>query len=582
MGKQLAVNVAAGGLKATGCCTPKEDKTPQKMSVPPRRVLPIIFIPGIMGSNLRMSAKRQEELKKSNNIAWRPDFKYESSGLLNASPRERQLQLDPSTTEVDEYDPPNSSTGDKKETPEDRNKIGTVSVTLNVGINTPLLTDDLKGSKNGKTKEEKARERGWGEIYCGSYQGILEKCEQHLNSPPTSDFWKKMFEVDPVRWGAHPEPALKRLSENDFKKAVEGCWFPVHAMGYNWLEANGDSALKLGNRIIKLIKKYREQKFQCEKVILITHSMGGLVARALIHPKLGKLSSEILGIVHGEMPAAGAPAAYKRIRSGTEESGSIIDFAPKILGNFGSDVTAVLGNAQGGLELLPSKAYGNGWLEIRQNGKLLRSLPENGDPYAEIYQIRDKWWRLLREEWLNPALQPGCGFDHTYILLEQAKEFHELINSSYHDLCYAHYGCDSGRPSWEKVIWNLDPKYKEKDWQGLHIFSDEKKGKFRLYKATSDFIDDEDSGIASMDGTNINIPPQYPSFGVELGASVGPGDQTVPARSSDQQLHSGKFSGLFRQVGYEHQNSYKDDAAIKSTLFSLVRIIEKMKWSNHA
>lgn len=57
-----------------------------------------------------------------------------------------------------------------------------------------------------------------------------------------------------------------------------------------------------------------------------------------------------------------------------------------------------------------------------------------------------------------------------------------------------------------------------------------------------------------------------------------PGDQTVPARSADDQLLSGAFAGMFRQTGYEHQSSYKDPRAIASTLYSIVRIAQKASW----
>lgn len=58
-----------------------------------------------------------------------------------------------------------------------------------------------------------------------------------------------------------------------------------------------------------------------------------------------------------------------------------------------------------------------------------------------------------------------------------------------------------------------------------------------------------------------------------------PGDQTVPQHSADHQLRSGKFKGVFQQFGYERQGSYQNPDAIACTLFSLVRILEKMVWS---
>ncbi|MYN19964.1 hypothetical protein GTP81_24785 [Rugamonas sp. FT107W] len=580
MASQLAVLAGANGIKAEGCCTPKEDQLPQKMSVPPTKVLPIIFLPGIMGSNLRISAVRQARLKKSNNIAWRPDRTGEALAMVNASAAKRQLQLDPLETEVDIYDPVTNPTGDRKETAAQRHDVGTIRVNLNPRVKSPLLTDDPIGAPNPKTKEMKAKERGWGEVYFDSYRQILEVCEEAFNQPWLTTHWARVFNRNPAEWGSVSQPALKVLLEKEHKNAVADCWFPVHAMGYNWLQSNGDSAKILGGRIRELIKKYRAQKYQCEKVILVTHSMGGLVARALIHPKMGGLETEVLGIVHGVMPAIGAPAAYKRMRSGFEEALGGFDPAPKVLGNFGSEVTAVLGNAQGGLELLPNKVYGNGWLEIRQNGTLLHSLPKKNNPYNEIYKLRGKWFNLLREDWLNPAELPGSGFDNTCDLLRGAEEFHDAIRDTYHSLSYAHYGADPARPSWERVVWNLelDKNKNSTNWQDLLIATDSRQGRLELSK-TGEAPDV--NVVYSIDGIE-SVPLGVPgALGASLGKSSGPGDQTVPLRSAVNQLQSGKFQGIFQQQGYEHQASYSNIGAVESTLYSLSRIIGTMKWTGH-
>ncbi|MYM90767.1 hypothetical protein GTP91_26790 [Rugamonas sp. FT82W] len=560
MSNQLATKVEGGGRVASGYCTPMEDRIPQKMSVPPKRVLPIIFLPGIMGSNLRMTAERQTLLSYSNNVAWRPDDLSEGTALLRATAADRQLQLDPDTTEVDIYEP-GGSTGDRSVTAGRRHTINNVDVHLNVGVNTPLLTDDPVTDGRRHTKEMKARERGWSEIYFDSYHRILELCEESLNTPLAYGHWREILGVNPKVWGASPTPELQPLSFEELKRAVAGCWFPVHAMGYNWLKSNRDSAVEVAGRIRALIKKY-SQNYACEKVIIVTHSMGGLVGRALIHPEMGALESEVLGIVHGAMPAIGAPAAYKRMRCGFEEGVLGVSIAAKVLGNYGSEVTAVLGNARGGLELLPSKAYGNGWLEIRKDDTILQRLPAHGDPYAEIYQLRGKWFGLLKEEWLNPAGLADRGFEHTCALLQLAKAFHESINSTYHSRSYGHYSAENARASWSSISWDLDKKYRGNDWQNLNITTDSGQGKFEV----------RDSGGT----TETNV------WHVSLGPSIGPGDQTVPLRSAEHQLLSGKFSGVFRQVGYEHQNSYQDPNALKSTLYSLVRIIENMTWCKHA
>lgn len=85
--------------------------------------------------------------------------------------------------------------------------------------------------------------------------------------------------------------------------------------------------------------------------ILVTHSMGGLVARAAM--KLSGAEGQVFGVVHGVQPAYGAPAAYMRMKAGFEGSDITGRIASRFLGPTGRDVTALLANAIGGLELLP-------------------------------------------------------------------------------------------------------------------------------------------------------------------------------------------------------------------------------------
>lgn len=564
------------GLKCSreteGFFTPVEDVIAQVHSVLPKRVLPIIFLPGIMGSNLRMTPERQRQMRRKSNIAWRPDSLAQSRILLNGNAAMRQRQLDPRTTEVDEYDPVNNPTGDVNETADERHDVVQVKLryALGIGIDTPLLMDDPISVRGGRTKDQKARERGWGEVFFDSYQELLETCEQQLNTAfaggRLKGWWKTIVNVPPANWQANAQPPLEPLDETTLKQAVKNCWFPVHAMGYNWLQSNRLSGMRIAERIELLIKRYKEQGFQCEKVIVVTHSMGGLVARALIHPSIGNAGDKVLGIVHGVMPAIGAGAAYKRMRCGFEDPGlnsmsPVASITAKVLGNFGPEVTAVLGNAQGGLELLPSPAYGDHWLRVTQGGKTLMSLPKNGDPYREIYKTRGKWYSLLREEWLNPADLPGGpSFPKSCNLLDRAKAFHDEICATYHPTSFAHYGADPNRSAWHHVIWDLDAKAKVLDVETLCIEADDRQGRLRVNNAST--------------ALECTAP-----FNIAMQAPTDPGDQTVPLHSAEHQLRSGKFKGIFRQSGYEHQNSYKDQRALKATLYSLVRIAQTMEWA---
>lgn len=563
----------ACGREAYGFCTPTQDLMPQVISIPPRRVLPIIFLPGIMGSNLRMSAGRQAELKKKNNIAWRPESISEADALIRGSAGLRQNQLDPETTEVDEYDPLNNPTGSADETSDQRHSNAKVGFhLLYVGIDTPLLMDDPATAKPRKLKEKKARERGWGEVFFGSYRTLLEMCELRLNTAfyngRMDSWWSQIVNVPPAKWQASPQPPLEPLEEKTLNDAVAGCWFPVHAMGYNWLQSNEDSGIRVAKRITALMERYKAQGFQCEKVIIITHSMGGLVARALIHPKMGKLQDKVLGIVHGVMPAIGAGAAYKRMRCGFEDPGLIsmspmVSVTAKVLGNFGHEVTSVLGNAQGGLELLPNQAYGNGWLQVTHDGQIIKSLPQHGDPYEEVYKLRGKWYGLLREEWINPARQRMAGFSRTARLLDQAKAFHNDIAGTYHDQSYAHYGTDSRHAAWHNVVWNIGNWDKALDPETLKVANDNRQGTLHM-------LDPKWTGLTgtAISGVEVKMQP-----------ACDPGDQTVPLHSAEHQLHSGKFKGIFRQTGYEHQDSYQNEGALHATLYSLVRIAQTMTWT---
>jgi pimeloyl-ACP methyl ester carboxylesterase len=579
-GYKLPVNPAwEQGTVAHGYVTPSQDRIPQVMSIPPQRVLPIVFLPGIMGSNLRMSAERQAQMGRNNNIAWRPDDLSASRTLIKSDEATRQNQLDPTQTEVDIYDPVNNPTGDPKESAAARHYVHAMANSsfyysdIDTLRRNPLLMDDPLTFKPRKMMNEKARERGWGEIFFTSYRTILELCEHRLNTAfyrgeLNSDWKRNIVGVSPAKWHANPQPALQPLDEATLLAAVTKTWFPVHAMGYNWLQSNRDSGVTVAKRIAALIAKYQNDGYQCEKVIIVTHSMGGLVARAVIHPDMGNLHNKVLGIVHGVMPAIGAGAAYKRMRCGFEDPGlgsmsPKTSIVAKVLGNFGTEVTAVLGNAQGGLELLPSQAYGNDWLRVTHGGKTLVSLPKKGDPYEEIYKLRGKWYGLLREDWINPAGHRRSSFERTSILLDKAKAFHNAIVGTYHVQSYAHYGADPGRAAWHRVVWALEEKAKVVDVHNLGIAADNRQGELHV----------SDPGLILPAGV------ARPQFTATMQAANDPGDQTVPLHSAEHQLRSGKFKGIFRQLGYEHQNSYSDPGAVYSTIYSLIQIAKTMKWS---
>src|SRR5205823_12722943 len=121
----------------------------------------------------------------------------------------------------------------------------------------PLLEGDSLVMVKQRTAVQKARERGWGEVFFKSYGGLLQHLESRLNNTFSDGTvlpeWKDVLGVDPQLWMPHPSRPQKPLTEAELKAVADGCWFAVYAFGYNWLQSNGDSARIIATRINKVI-----------------------------------------------------------------------------------------------------------------------------------------------------------------------------------------------------------------------------------------------------------------------------------------------------------------------------------------
>jgi hypothetical protein len=583
---------SALGERITGFGTPCFDLSVQMVLKAPDRVIPVIFLPGIMGSNLKITSTERMRLlgrdpkRPQSNVAWRPD----SIGAGNAyevthlTPGERQLLLEPNTTAVDVYNPDSKNAQLDGDTRHE-------NVKLPDGFDSPLLRSDPKGVPNGRTAAQKARMRGWGEVYFESYGELLQRVESRLQRVSVkgkpAPGWEQVVGVDPARWMLDRSTPQKPLTLDELKAITKGTFFPVHAIGYNWLISNRLSAQAAAQRIRNIVDTYTNgpaRKYKCPGVIVVTHSMGGLLGRALIHPDMGGLQDLVLGVVHGVQPAIGAAAAYKRIHAGFEDPGLVSNLdgsvGAKVAGNFGDEVTAVLASSPGGLQLLPSRAYGNGWLKVRLNGHDLATLPAKGDPYEEIYKLRGKWYGLFpTEAWVNPSqrteAEGGNTIEKTMQNVDVAKQFHDALESTYHEHTYAHYGADPGNRAFGDVVWEISGNCRNsKGWQDWPILRNSRQGQLTLAEFTQQwqgplhpaFGDAPRTGAYNTKPITATIqPPEEP------------GDQTVPMRSADHQMRSGKCKAVFRQTGYDHQGSYKNENVLAATLFSILRIAQRVQ-----
>lgn len=186
----------------------------------------------------------------------------------------------------------------------------------------------------------------------------------------------------------------------------------------------------------------------------------------------------------------------------------------------------------------------------------------------------DKWYSLLRKEWINPSGLParkgGGTFKRTCDYLDKVQAFHKQIRDTFHPNSYAHYGADAGRPSFGEVVWEISDYCTDPTgWRDWLISYDTRQGRLEVVRHETDppaapYAETFDFGPASIYATLLPLD--------------SPGDQTVPAKSADHQLRSGKFKGVFRQIGYEHQSSCKDRHVVASTLYCIVRIAQHAKW----
>jgi len=583
-----------GWAEYTVHMTATSDTVRHDVKLPPRKVIPVIFLPGVMGSNLRLSKERQKKLDRPDNRSWRPDDMVGINGVAalanaglvgwykNASPAQRQLMLDPNETEVEYYHYTESKDRFDPEGPE---TLAADKRHQNVPDNFPPIPPLLgsrapAGWKPGRVMKKRespaqvARWRGWSEVlFTGSYGQLLKTAESHLNNMVVGDtanpMWKPYF-ADPSTFGGVDAGAA--LTEQDLKK-ITACWYPVHAMGYNYLKSNGETAKVIADRIRGLAKGYQKRGFKCDEVIIVTHSMGGLLARALIHPKYGNLLNDptvkVLGIYHNVMPTMGAAASYKRMRFGfLEEPALLAETKASILAINGEHATAILANAPAALELFPGSAYGKSWLKVVDgSGREMWSWPgENGSVLESIYlKPADVWWRLINPLWVNPgnvSKKDGGGLAAVIKRLTMASEFIEDIKTTFHPTsCYGSFCSSSERLSYGEVVFKVtDPDV----WDSRNI----RLSPVETWKLLSD----------DAQGT-LKVQTASRVLTLALQRPTAPGDETVPAARSAK-LITGKLfvHGETKGKSYEHQNSYADKDVLASLLYSVVQIAKTAKW----
>lgn len=543
----------SGDIVFAGNLTPSNCSDTVDCVVPTIRVLPIIFVPGIMGSNLKGTKD-----KFKGQPVWRLDgdggmlfgHMFQKAGI-------RQIALHPDRTAVD----------DGGELPAK-----------------PLGA--LMSAAHFKA-------RGWGEVGKTSYQAFLMWLEENLNGggldPKHPALNQVLMQVQDGRgqWGA--KKSFAALSADEAHKAQQ--WFyPVHAFGYNWLDDNVKAAQALATRITAVKTLYKKRGI-CEQVILVTHSMGGLVARAC--SKMEGMEKTIAGIVHGVMPAVGAAVAYRRCKVGMwDEGASGLSLNPKhnlavvssagaaaVIGKTGQEVTAVFAQAPGALQLLPTKQYPvSQWLKVvDSSGTPLPQQPPTVDPYGEggVYRERKKWWGLIREEWLHPKGGEQIFWKDYEKCLKRAADFHDDLKDHFHPNTWGFYG--SRVNSFESLTWTLEtgdaPPAQTPSAQA--VYNMEHKD-IPLRGSNPEHIAGPPQTLAGLDGP---IVVESTSTRLRLNTAKDSGDGTVPRASGAYPVNPAldaavqqRIKQFFEVPDIEHEPAYKKLVTQQMTAYAIAKI----------
>lgn len=570
----------------------KKVEPPKEEEPKVRNVIPIIFIPGIAGSNLKVRENMEEVVRKrmdrpkSEEVPhpWRPpDLNWKGVKRIWAwdkyGPRVRQALLNTETTAVDDDG---------------------------------FLALGMKGVLERSCTVKGRRFRGWNSVHHLSYLEYLNFLEmvfnprfQQFESPSLSSkkviingYLKQMIEFKGDFKFRMDKNGLKNCSvDYAIVEKIQEHLMPVFAFGYNWLNSNQDAAENLYSVMGKIIKFYSEIKsnnknlFRCKKIILVTHSMGGLVARAVqryeANKGIGTANSLIMGIVQVVMPAIGTPSAYGRMVSGVEWEICPEDavLAPRLrnaatilMGSDTERTTPVMAYSPGCLQLLPTADYPKGWLVIgfpRIGGRTddIIKIPEN-DPYFEIYQNTKSWYRLVEQEYLDPGglyiNKYGGSWGRYCDCLSQAKNFHEELKRTIvgigkeHIPTYVCYGNDNNHLTHSIVRWHvLNPDVpihatKSKIQNAIFICSiPQTKGTVRSITFDAPSIRRKSTII------ECRIQPKDSS-----------GDGTVAWQSACAPEDYGLKGRVWALRGFDHQFSMKSEVVQMFTVWAICKIFE--------
>lgn len=332
-------------------------------------------------------------------------------------------------------------------------------------------------------------------------------------------------------------------------------------------------------------------------------------------------------MINAVQPSIGAAAAYTRMKCGNQKS----FFIDNVLGKDGAEMTAVLAQALGPLQLLPGIEYGEGWLTIKSKCKIKKyPTPKKDpnedpklDPYNDIYLNKKKWWCVCEPHLINPfnkkhnkKIMESDWEQYEHIIMYDVKKFHEEISGKYHPNTYAFYGVDvkaakeedhrEEDPDYAKLVAtipiiigekfltydevNWNGEYKKIDFEsGIKRPSDqyigdknrlnlrEKRAKRTIAIETKKREKGESEAESNQQG-NIDFQVTYNAECYTLEPAKANGDGTVSRRSCEIPKNPKESLRALTYLAVGHESAYKKseearDFALRAIVDIIVKIV---------
>lgn len=204
---------------------------------------------------------------------------------------------------------------------------------------------------------------------------------------------------------------------------------PVYAVGYDWRQCNNDSAVYVEGKIQKILENEDAEKF-----ILITHSMGGLVGRALLQ-RQSDLCLRALAVIHIGQPAFGAAVMYRRMFTGAPTDWDEYKMRA-LLGDEAWEVQTIVSGIKSPLQLLPTDRLRGrtkrSWLRYHTFENPDESHSWDGK-VSKLYLRKSSPPGIIAEDWKQPHWIDKDYQRELRDSIGNANKFHEVLGDWHHE-----------------------------------------------------------------------------------------------------------------------------------------------------